>query len=80
MSFTLSIAVYIVVWWMTLFVVLPFGVRTQEEAGDVVPGTPESAPARIRLLRILGINTIVATIVFVMIWMTITRGWLSPFL
>lgn len=80
MSTTLSIAVYFVVWWTTLFVVLPFGVRTQAEAGDVVPGTPESAPARMRLMRVLGINTVVATIVFAIIWLTITRGWLASFL
>ncbi len=80
MSTTLSIAVYFVVWWTTLFVVLPFGVRTQEEAGDVVPGTPESAPARMRLRRVLGINTVVATIAFAFIWLTITRGWLAAYL
>ena len=40
-----SIAVYIFIWWITLFLVLPFGVRTQQEEGSVVPGTPESAPA-----------------------------------
>ena len=47
-----SIAVYFFIWWITLFLVLPFGVRTQQEEGSVVPGTPESAPARPRLLRL----------------------------
>ena len=45
MSTSLAVALYIVIWWLTLFVVLPFGVRTQGEAGDVVEGTPASAPA-----------------------------------
>lgn len=70
MSLTLSIATYFVVWWITLFAVLPFGVRTQEDAGDVVPGTPASAPAGFRLARVAAINTIVATIVFAVIWIT----------
>jgi len=51
--------------------VLPIGVRTQGEAGEVVPGTPESAPVAPRLLRIVAINTLVATIVFAGVWLVI---------
>lgn len=76
MSLTLSIAVYFVIWWTTLFAVLPIGVRTQGEAGEVVPGTPASAPAHVRILRILGLNTIVATVVFTLLWLAINRGWI----
>ncbi|MGZ5890560.1 MAG: DUF1467 family protein [Hyphomicrobium sp.] len=66
-----SIAVYIFIWWITLFLVLPFGVRTQQEEGSVVPGTPESAPARPRLLRIALINTALATAVFIAVYLII---------
>ncbi|MGZ5914032.1 MAG: DUF1467 family protein [Hyphomicrobium sp.] len=66
-----SIAVYIFIWWITLFLVLPFGVRTQQEEGSVVPGTPESAPARPRLLRIALINTALATAVFIAVYVII---------
>jgi predicted secreted protein len=66
-----SIAVYFFIWWITLFVVLPFGVRTQQEEGSVVPGTPESAPARPRLLRIALINTALATAVFIAVYLVI---------
>lgn len=75
MSIPLSIAVYFVVWWTTLFAVLPIGVRTQQETGKVVPGTPESAPAHFRVLRVLAINTAVATVVFAIIWVAIKQGW-----
>lgn len=71
MSLTLGIAIYFVVWWTTLFAVLPLGVRTQGEAGEVVPGTPASAPVAPRLLRICAINTIVAAVVFGLIWLAI---------
>lgn len=64
MSVGLGLALYFMIWFLTLFVVLPFGVRTQGEAGEVVPGTPASAPAAPRLLRIFTINTIVASVVF----------------
>ncbi len=76
MSLTLSIAVYFIIWWTTLFAVLPIGVRTQQESGEVVPGTPESAPANFRVLRVLGVNTAVATVVFILVWLAISRGWM----
>ncbi len=75
MSITLSIALYFVIWWTTLFAVLPFGVRTQGDVGEVVPGTPESAPAKLRLARVLVINTIVSAVVFAVVWLAVTRGW-----
>ena len=71
MSLVFAIAIYFVVWWIVLFAVLPFGVRTQEEAGYVVAGTPPSAPAKFSLLRVVIINTIVAFIVFLFIWAVI---------
>lgn len=71
MSLIFAIAIYFVVWWISLFVVLPFGVRTQEEAGDVVAGTPKSAPARFSLLRVALINTVVAFVIFLFIWAAI---------
>lgn len=76
MSTTLSIALYFVIWWTTLFAVLPIGVRTQAEAGDVVPGTPGSAPVKPRILWVLGVNTLVAGVVFLIVWLAITRGWI----
>ncbi|MGD9670075.1 MAG: DUF1467 family protein [Hyphomicrobiaceae bacterium] len=78
MSLTFGIAIYFIIWWLTLFAVLPFGLRTQDEAGEVVPGTPESAPARPRLLRIFAINTVVASFVFAVFWLGVTQGWLDP--
>lgn len=58
------IAMYFVVWWICLFAILPLRVRTQGEAGEVVPGTPASAPARPALLLKAAINTVVSAVVF----------------
>ena len=52
MSLALGMALYFIIWWIVLFAVMPFNVRTQDEAGEVVPGTPGSAPANPRILRI----------------------------
>ncbi len=71
MSLTLGIALYFIIWWTVLFAVLPIGVRTQAEAGDIVPGTPESAPVAFRLLRVVALNTVVASVVFAGVWLVI---------
>lgn len=77
MSLTLGIALYIMIWWMTLFAVLPFGVRTQGEAGDIVEGTPESAPVAPRLLKTVLINTVVAAAAFAVVWTALELDWLG---
>lgn len=71
MSLIFALAIYFVVWWIVLFAVLPFNVRTQAEAGETVPGTPESAPAKFPMARMFLINTAVATVVFCFIWASI---------
>ena len=53
-------AVFFVIWWVVLFAVLPFGVRTQSENQDVTLGTTESAPSFHRMGRSLLITTLVA--------------------
>ncbi len=45
------IAIYFVVWWLCLFLVLPFGVRNQVDAGEVIAGTDPGAPVVLRLWR-----------------------------
>jgi predicted secreted protein len=39
-------------------------VHTQHEAGDIVPGTPESAPAAPRLLRVFLVTTMLSALIF----------------
>ncbi|MBU2581074.1 MAG: DUF1467 family protein [Alphaproteobacteria bacterium] len=77
MSLTFAIAIYFIVWWMTLFAVLPFNVRTQDEAGEIVPGTPESAPAKSAMLKVVAINTVIASIVFALVWSIVVYQWID---
>jgi predicted secreted protein len=63
MSLFSIFAIYFIIWWITLFAVLPFGVRTQAEENDVVPGSVESAPARFRALRVVLLTTVIAAII-----------------
>jgi len=80
MTLTLGIALYLMIWFMTLFAVLPFGVKTQGEVGDVVEGTPASAPAAPRLLRVAIINTVVAAVAFAFVWTALEYDWMGLYI
>lgn len=64
MSLISSIAIYFVLWWLCLFIVLPFGVRNQHESGDVTLGTEHGAPDKPQLARKVLITTLLAAIIF----------------
>lgn len=64
MSIGSGIAIYFVIWWTTLFAVLPLGVRSQVEAGEIAPGTEPGAPASTNIRRIVLVNSGVAAVVF----------------
>ncbi|MGV1792625.1 DUF1467 family protein [Rhizobium sp. A37_96] len=59
-----GLAVYFVIWWITLFAVLPFGLRTQAEDEHVILGTVESAPAKFRAWRVVFTTTLVSALIY----------------
>jgi len=67
MSWTTAAAVYFIIWWVVLFAVLPWGVRSQAESGEVVPGSDPGAPAVPHLGAKLAWTTLVTTLVFVLV-------------
>lgn len=69
--------VFAVVWFLTLFVVLPIGLRTQDEAGDVEPGTPASAPSGAIMRRKFLIVTAVAVAIWAAICSVILWGGIT---
>jgi predicted secreted protein len=85
MSLASGIAIYFIIWWVCLFVVLPFGVRNAHEAGEAVEqGNEAGAPVRPLLPQKVIATTILATGVFALIWGQMTYGWIGfeniPFL
>jgi predicted secreted protein len=61
-----AIAIYITMWWIVLFAILPLGVKSQheDEAGRA-PGTDPGAPVAPRLLMKAGVTTLVSAVLFV---------------
>jgi predicted secreted protein len=66
MAYTISsaFAIYFVLWWIVLFVTLPFGVRSQSEDGAAIPGSEPGAPIAPLMLRKLLWTTVLSTVIF----------------
>ena len=79
MKFTSIIAIYFLFFAFSAFVLLPFGVRTDEEAGgERVPGQADSAPHRFDLKRHLLKAALVGAILFAIYYLNWTFGWVTP--
>jgi len=76
---TSAIAIYVLFWAFSLFLVLPFGVRSHHETGDpLVPGQSDGAPANFDPKRIVVWTTVVAAVLFGLYYLNYVEGWILP--
>jgi predicted secreted protein len=67
MSTPMAIATYFTIWWIVLFAVLPFGVKSQHEAGvaqSLPSGADPGAPVAPMLVRKALWTTVISAILF----------------
>ena len=64
MTISSILAIYFIVWWLVLFAVLPFGVRSQHEEGGGAEGTDPGAPIVHGMAMKLVWTTIISAVVF----------------
>lgn len=76
-TITSAFAIYIIVWWVVLFAVLPFGVRSQHEDGETVPGSDPGAPVMPRMARKLVATTLVSAVLFAIGFWAYSIGFLT---
>jgi predicted secreted protein len=78
MSWPASIAIWFLFFTLSLFLVLPFGNRTAEEAGTERPaGSAESAPVNPRMWQKLAAALVLATVIFIAYYANYVNGWIS---
>jgi predicted secreted protein len=78
MRVTSILAIYLLFWVMSLFLVLPFGVRTSEEEGaSPLPGHAESAPHRFKAGQVALRATLLAAILFSLFYANFVFGWID---
>jgi predicted secreted protein len=64
MTIATAAAIYFIIWWLVLFAVLPWGVRSQHESGERAAGTDPGAPVIANVRRKLIWTTAIAGVVF----------------
>ena len=72
------LAIYLLFWVMSLFLILPFGVRTDEEAGvERLPGHAESAPHRFSFPAAALRATLLSAALFALFYANYVFGWIG---
>jgi predicted secreted protein len=79
MAYTIStaFAIYFVMWWIVLFVTLPFGVRSQHEDGESAAGTDPGAPVLPRMASKLIWTTALSAVLFTASMLAYGAGYLN---
>jgi predicted secreted protein len=79
MAYTIStgFAIYFVMWWIVLFLTLPFGVRSQHEDGEGVAGTDPGAPIAAQMRRKLIWTTVISAVIFAAALLAYHAGFLN---
>jgi predicted secreted protein len=76
MGWVTGAAVYFIIWWLVLFMVLPWGVRPIDGA-DIAKGHAPSAPQRPRMLLKVAVTSFVAAIFWAVVYAVIDLGLIS---
>jgi predicted secreted protein len=71
MGWMSGIVLYCSIWAVVFFMVLPLGIVSQQESGNVEPGTPASAPTEAMIARKMLITSAIATVLFAAVWSVI---------
>ena len=74
MNLTGGIVLFAVIWFMVFFIALQIRPKSQADAGEVVPGTPASAPAEVQMKRKIVATTMIAIILWSVIASIILSG------
>ena len=78
MKLTSILAIYFLIWVMSAFFVLPFGVRTHDEEGAAaVPGQVTSAPVNFQPRQVARRATVLSLLLFALYYLNYTQGWIT---
>ncbi len=85
MKWTSAVAIYFIIWWMTLFVVLPFGVKNATETGENIEGGNDAgAPVKHGLAWKALVTTVLAAMIYAVVYWALVNNVLEhlqlPFL
>ena len=78
MEWTSIIAIYVLFWVISAFIILPIGIRNHHEANvEMVEGQADGAPVNFRPLRVILWTTALATLAFALFYFNYVNEWLT---
>ncbi len=78
MQISSIIAIYILFWVISAFIMLPIGIRTHDEMGEAkIKGQADSAPANFRPKIVLVRATLLASALFALFYANYIFGWIT---
>lgn len=77
MSITSAIVLFVVIWFLTFLVVIPFRLKTQGDVGEIVPGTMAGSPHEHNLRKKALVTTAIAVVLWAIIATIIFSGWIT---
>ncbi len=78
MTWISIVAIYLLFWVLSAFLVLPFGVKSHYELGvEMTPGQADGAPANFRPLRVVLCTTALSATLFALYYANYVYGWID---
>ena len=77
MNWFSALVVWLIIWWLVLFIILPIGIRGQAEEGDIVAGSEPGAPHKLDIKRKFIQTTIIASVLWALACAIILSGLVS---
>ena len=76
MGWITGLAVYVIIWWLVIFMVLPWGVR-RIDPEDLGTGEDPGAPEKPRMVMKVAITTVISGVIFGLVYLVIVSGVIS---
>lgn len=76
MGWVTGLAVYVIIWWLVIFMVLPWGTHPID-AEDAALGHAPSAPKNPRMLLKIAVTTIIAGVIWGVVYWVLDSGMIS---
>jgi predicted secreted protein len=77
MSTPTALAIFFLIWWVVLFAVLPWGIKSQHEGDDIAPGTDPGAPSKALIGWKLVWTTVVAAAIYAVCFVVYAEHWVT---
>ena len=78
MGITGSIIIYVMIWWIVFFSVLPIGIQSNKETfKESIEGIDPGAPKNPKIAKKFLITTIITSIIFIMLYYAVKLGLLN---